>query len=103
MTVLALALLVAQALVLAALWRSHVEVVKMSQQMDALVAEVGELTSIIDSAVALIQGISAQVADAAGDHEKSLALAAELDAKGNALAAAVAANTPPAPPAPTEG
>lgn len=65
----------------------------MSAEMDALVAEVEEVKTVEDSAIALLQSIAGQIADAAGDRAKSLQLAADLKAKTDALAAAVAANT----------
>ena len=69
----------------------------MSKEMDALEAAVTAEDTVIDSAVTLLQGISVQIADAAGDRAKSVALAADVKAKADALSAAVAANTPAAP------
>lgn len=66
----------------------------MSQEMDDLVSAVTAENTVIDSAVAAFAGIAAQIADAAGDRSKSLALAAEVKAKGDALAAAIPTNTP---------
>lgn len=70
---------------------------KMSAALDRLTTEVNENTAVIDSAVTLINGLAQQIRDAVDDPAKLNALADELDAKSNALAAAVAANTP-APP-----
>ena len=70
----------------------------MSQEMTDLQAAVAAEDTVIDSAVTLLNGISAQIADAAGDRAASLALSADVKAKSDALAAAVVANTPPAPP-----
>jgi hypothetical protein len=64
--------------------------------MDALQAAVTAEDTVIDSAVTLLNGISVQIADAAGDRAKSTALAADVKSKADALAAAVAANTPSA-------
>lgn len=72
----------------------------MSAEMDALVTEVTAENTVIDSAVAAFQGLAAQIADAAGDRQKSLALSAEVKAKADALAAAIPANTPTPTPAP---
>jgi hypothetical protein len=49
---------------------------------------------VIDSAIALIAGLAQQIRDAADEPAKLNALADELDAKANVLAAAVQANTP---------
>lgn len=62
--------------------------------MDSLVDAVAAEGTVIDSAVAAFAGIATQIADAAGDRTKSLALADEVRAKGAALAAAIPANTP---------
>lgn len=71
----------------------------MSQEMDSLAAQVEQTLTVEQSAIVLIQGIAAQLADAAGDKAKSLELAAKLKTSADALAAAVTANTPAAPPA----
>lgn len=63
-------------------------------------SEVTELTTVVDSAVALINGLSQQIRDTAGDAAKANALADTLDKKANELADAVAANTPATPPTP---
>ena len=54
--------------------------------------------TVIDSAVALIQGLAAQVAALAPNQAAIDALAADIKAKSDGLAAAVAANTPAAKP-----
>ena len=56
--------------------------------------------SVIDSAIALIQGLAAQVAALPPNQAAIDALAADITAKSAALAAAVTANTPAAPAAP---
>lgn len=71
----------------------------MSQQMDSLAAQVEQTLTVEQSAIVLIQGIAEQLADAAGDKQRSLELAAKLKTSADALAAAVTANTPASPPA----
>jgi len=66
-----------------------------------LEAEVAKNKSVISSAVALINGIAARVAEAvaandAGDNTKLTSLATDLRADSQSLADAVAANTPAA-------
>lgn len=65
--------------------------------LERLESEVAEIETVADSAIALIGGLSAQLRDHADDPARIRALADSLDAKGIALAAAVAANTPAAP------
>lgn len=73
----------------------------MSQQLDKLSQEVTQTTTVIDSAITLINGLSQQIRESVDDPAKLLDLANQLDAKQVALAEAVAANTPTpaAPPA----
>lgn len=66
----------------------------MSVQMDTLTAAVTKNTGLDESIIALLQGLAAQITDTAGDKAKALALADELNAKSDALAAAITANTP---------
>jgi hypothetical protein len=73
---------------------------KMSAELDALTAAVAAEDTVIDSAVALINGIPALIAAAGTDPAKLSALSADITAKSAALAAAVAANTPAAVPTP---
>ena len=61
--------------------------------LDALTREVHETSSVIESAIALLNGLGAAVRAAASDPAAVQALADELDAKQAALAAAIAANT----------
>jgi len=70
----------------------------MSKELDALTASVAAEDTVIDSAVTLIQGFSAQLAAAGTDPAKLTALKSDIDAKTQALATAVAQNVP-APPA----
>lgn len=74
-------------------------------ELDRLTLEVTEITTVTDSAIALINGLAAtvqQVKDelaATGVTNDTLnALSDSLNTQGDALAAAVAANTPAAPP-----
>ena len=79
---------------------------KLDDKIADLGAEVSRVSSVVDSAVALIGGIAEQVkaavdaALAAGATEAELAaitdLGASLEGKATELAAAVAANTPSA-------
>ena len=70
----------------------------MSQELDALIAEVARNTTVEKSALAAIQGLSAKLAEAGTDPVKLAKLRADLAASDDELAAAVAANTPVAPP-----
>lgn len=75
----------------------------MSASLDALTAEVARDKSVISSAVTLIAGFKAQLdaaiaAAKAGDNSAALdALSADLHGSVDALASAVAENTPAAP------
>lgn len=68
----------------------------MSPEMTDLEAAVTAQTTVIGSAVTYINGVAAQIADAAGDRSKSVALATEVRATADALAAAMVAGTPAA-------
>jgi hypothetical protein len=69
----------------------------MSLELDNLTREVSETNDVIQSAIVLIQGLKAAL-DAAGTDPVALAaLSASLDSQQQALAAAIAANTPAAP------
>ncbi len=82
----------------------------MPQVIDDLTAQVGATTTVIDSAVALINGIQTRIDDAVkaaianGATAEQLAPLADLSTtlknEDDKLAAAVAANTPAAAPAP---
>jgi hypothetical protein len=71
----------------------------MSAEMDALVAQVEEVKGVEDSATAFLNALVPLLQDAAGDKAKTLAIAADIKSHTDALAAALAANQPPAPPA----
>ena len=75
----------------------------MMSVLDDLEAAVTKEDTVIDSAIALINGIPALIAAAGVDPAKLAALSADITAKSGALAAAVTANTsasttPPAVP-----
>ncbi len=75
------------------------KLVFMSQALDTLTASVTAETTVVASAITLLNGLKAQL-DAAGTDPAKLAdLSAQLDASRTALAAAIVANTPAAPPA----
>jgi hypothetical protein len=62
-----------------------------------LTQEVAENTTVIESAVTLIEGLAQQIRDNIADQAKLEELADQLDSEANALAAKIAENTP-APP-----
>lgn len=72
----------------------------MSQQLDDLTAQVATNNTVIGSALVLIQGFAAQLAAAGTDPAKLAQLKSDLASNDDALAAAVAANTPGVPPTP---
>ena len=69
----------------------------MSKELDALTAQVKANTDVEASAVILIQGLAAQIAEAKDDPVKIQALADSLKGSADTLAAAVSANTPMSP------
>jgi peptidoglycan hydrolase CwlO-like protein len=79
----------------------------MSAELDRLQQAVTNCTTVGDSAVALIKGLSAQIAASKNDPAALQAIADRLDAEAAAWKTAVEANTPAAPtttppaPAPT--
>jgi hypothetical protein len=70
------------------------KLLKMSEQLDKLTAEVAENKTVMQSAVTLLQGLKQRLDEAGTDAAKLSELSADLDANTNALAAAVTANTP---------
>ena len=72
----------------------------MAQDISALETEVAEEVTVMDSATALINGFADRLRDAGTDPAKLSKLQSDLDTSGNALAAAVSANTPAAEPTP---
>ena len=65
--------------------------------LTALTAQVDETDTVIQSAVVLIEGIAAALKAAGTDPAKLAELQTNLKTNADALAAAVAANTPAAP------
>lgn len=70
------------------------EATKMAGELARLQTEVAEMAGVVDSAVALINGLAQQIRDLATDPAALTALADSLDSKAGELAAAVVANTP---------
>lgn len=66
----------------------------MAGELARLTTEVQEMAGVVDSAVALINGLAQQIRDLATDPAALNALADSLDSKAGELAAAVAANSP---------
>lgn len=66
----------------------------MAGELARLQTEVAEMAGVVDSAILLITNLAQQIRDLATDPVALNAMADELDAKANALAAAVAANPP---------
>lgn len=76
----------------------------MASKLEDLQAAVAAETTVVNSAITLLNGIAQRIADAvaaarAGDDQALTALASEVASETQALAAAVAANTPGQPPA----
>lgn len=67
--------------------------------LDTLTAQVATTTSVEASAATLISGLATQLAAVANDPAAVTALANQLKTATDALAAAITANTPAAPPA----
>jgi hypothetical protein len=70
---------------------------KAMSALDDLTAQVAANTSAEQSAITLIQGLSAQLSAASTDPAKIQALASQLNTSAAALSAAILANTPAAP------
>jgi chromosome segregation ATPase len=77
----------------------QMEITNMTKELNDLTAQVKANTDAEASAVTLIQGLAAQIAAAQNDPAAIAALSAQLKTSADALAAAVVANTPSAPPA----
>jgi ABC-type transporter Mla MlaB component len=69
---------------------------KIMASLDALQAEVARNTTVESSALALIQGLAAQITAAGTDPVKLKAITDQLTNNDDALASAVAQNTPAA-------
>lgn len=76
----------------------NIGVHEMALDLTALEAEVAENTDAVASASSLLSTLAQELRDAAGDPAAVQALADRLDQNNAALAAAVTANTPQAPP-----
>ncbi len=77
---------------------------KMAAKLDDLLADVTAEGTALDSVKALIQGLKDQLANAGlspADQAKVDAIMAQLQSNDQKIADALAANVPPAPPAPT--
>jgi hypothetical protein len=75
----------------------------MAADFSELEAKVTALEGVVPSAVALLNGIQQEILDAVAadnldDNSHTAQLAARVGAQSDALASAVAANTPAAPP-----
>lgn len=66
--------------------------------LDELIAQVTKNVSAEASAVTLIKGLADEIAQAGGNPPKLAELTAQLKASADALAQAITANTPAAPP-----
>ncbi|TFH08934.1 MAG: hypothetical protein E4H07_07035 [Nitrosomonadales bacterium] len=69
----------------------------MHVELETLRSEVEQNSSVINSAVVLLQELAAKLSDVASDPVAVQALADQLHNSSAALAAAVQANTPSAP------
>ena len=67
---------------------------KMAGELERVQSEVTEISGTVDSAVALLEKLAQLIRDNVGDLAALNKIADDLDAKGNALAAAVVANDP---------
>ena len=83
-----------QRVMLDLLIRINRKVTKEMSDLSALTVEVQNNTSVDASAIMLLNGLSAQLAQIANDPVAVQALADELSSSSTALAAAVVANTP---------
>jgi predicted nucleic acid-binding Zn-ribbon protein len=72
------------------------EITKMSTQLDTLTSQVSANTDAVESAITLLNNISAELKAAGTDPVKLQALADTLKQEDDKLAQAVVANTPAA-------
>jgi hypothetical protein len=70
---------------------------KLMSALDDLTTQVASTDGVIDSAITALNGVAAALAAAGTDPVKLAALQADLKAKTDALAAAIATDAPPAP------
>lgn len=66
------------------------------KELENLVAQVAAQTTVVESAITLIQGLAGKVDSAGVDPQKLADLSVQLKTQADSLAAAVAANTPQA-------
>lgn len=92
MTVLNVVLTVALSVII--LWSTR----KMSESLNRLTSEVAENTTVVQSAITLLNNLSQIIRDSVNDPAALNALADQLDTQSNSLAAAITANTPAEPP-----
>ena len=71
--------------------------IKMAGELDLLRTEIADTRGAVDSAIVLIEGLSAYLKDHAYDPTAILQMVADLDKEKTDLAAAVVANPIPAP------
>jgi len=71
--------------------------IKMAGELDLLKTEIADTRGAVDSAIVLINGLSAFLKDHAYDPTAILQMVADLDKEKTDLAAAVVANPIPAP------
>lgn len=76
---------------------------QMAGELDQLTVDIATNTTIVSSAISLLNGLHAALADAiaSGDMSRVAALNATIEANNQALVDAVVANTPAEPPPPT--
>lgn len=72
----------------------HRRIRRMKAEMDRLATEVGEMKTVVESAVTMIGGIADHIRDLPATKAALTGFADELDASATALAAAVASGTP---------
>jgi methyl-accepting chemotaxis protein len=70
---------------------------EMALDLSGMQAEISENTDVVQSAASLLGRLAQEIRDAAGDPAALEALATQLDQNNQALAQAVAANTPSSP------
>lgn len=73
------------------------EIKQMQTAIDRLKASVTRNTEVVAGVVTLIEGLAKQIRDAADDPVELNAIADQMDSSAEALAKAVADNTPAAP------
>lgn len=69
-----------------------------AMDLTALKAQVEKNNQVIESAITLINGLADQIRNSANDPAAIQAIADSMNAESEKLAAAIAANTPAAPP-----